>query len=88
MNAFEIIGRAALFPEFRRTLFADVESVIAENGDLHQREKDGLRRIVQPTRPTRSGARATAEDNDLSEALDVVRRAVLNMCPEEPCEWP
>lgn len=88
MNAFEIIGKAALFPAFRRTLFADVESVISENGDLEQREKEALRRIVQPTCPVRRGERATPEDNGLKNALDVVGQAVLRMCPEEPCEWP
>jgi hypothetical protein len=88
MNAFEIIGKAALFPEFRRTLFADVESVIAQNGDLHQREKEALRRIVLPTCPVRDGARTTPEENSLNEALDAVGSAVLKMCPREPCEWP
>jgi hypothetical protein len=88
MNALEIIGKAALFPDFRRTLFTDVESVIAQNGDLHQREKEGLRRIVQPNCPAREDARATPEENALNDALDAVGRAVLKMCPREPCEWP
>jgi hypothetical protein len=88
MNASEIIGKAALFPEFRRSLFADVESVIAQNGELQQREKEALRRIVQPMCPVREGARATPEENALNEALDAVGRAVLKMCPREPCEWP
>jgi hypothetical protein len=89
MNALEIIGKAALFPDFRRTLFADVESVIAQNrADLPQREEDCLRRIVKATCPNRDGARATPEDNGLQDALDAVGKAVSKMCPQEPCEWP
>lgn len=88
MNALEIIGRAALFPEFRRTLFSDVESVIAQNGDLHQHEREGLRRIVQPMCPVREGARETPEENALDDALHAVGQAVMKMCPREPCEWP
>jgi hypothetical protein len=89
MNALEIIGKAALFPDFRRTLFADVESVIAQNrADLPQREEDCLRRIVKPTCPHRAGGGEAPEDNSLQEALSAVGRAVLKMCPQEPCEWP
>lgn len=89
MNALEIIGKAALFPDFRRMLFANVESVIAQNrADLPQREEDCLRRIVKPTCPGGDGAREKPEDNGLQDALDAVGKAVLKMCPQEPCEFP
>jgi hypothetical protein len=88
MNGLEIIGKAAVNPAFRRTLFADVEAVITQNrSDLTPPEEEGLRRLVQPHCPPRDGARGQ-EENTLGDALEAVGRAVLKMCPQEPCGWP
>jgi hypothetical protein len=89
MNALEIIGKAAVYPDFRRTLFADVESVIVDNrAHLPPAEEACLRRIVQDHCPNRDGIRETPEVNPLKDALDAVGKAILRMCPQEPCEWP
>jgi hypothetical protein len=89
MNALEIIGKAAVDPAFRRTLFANVDAVIAENrAHLPQEQEDCLRRVVQPTCPVRAGSRGEPEENTLDQALSAVGQAIARMCPQEPCAWP
>jgi hypothetical protein len=88
MNGLEIIGKAAVNSAFRQALFTDVEGVIAQNQtDLTPAQADGLRRLVQPLCPAKEGARGR-EENTLGQALDEVSKAVLRMCPQEPCGWP
>ena len=89
MNAFEILGKAAVNRIFRQALFSNVDGVIGENSnDLSPEQVAGLRRLVQPLRPVPEGARAEPEENNLDKALDAVAEAVMKMCPREPCGWP
>ena len=89
MNAFEILGKAAVNKVFRQALFDNVDGVIIENqGDLSAEQQEGLRRLVQPMCPVRPGARSEPEENTLDDALDAVAEAVMKMCPREPCGWP
>jgi hypothetical protein len=89
MNAFEILGKAAVNRTFRQALFNNVEGIISENrSDLSPEQIDGLRRLVQPLRPVPEGARVAPEENNLDSALDAVAEAVMKMCPREPCGWP
>jgi hypothetical protein len=89
MNAFEILGKAAVNSVFRQALFSNVDGVISENSsDLSPEQAEGLRRLVQPMCPVKAESRAAPEANTLDQALDAVAQAVLKMCPREPCGWP
>lgn len=99
MNALEILGLACVDKTFRKRLFSDVKSVIADNrADLTWAEEEGLKRITQPHCPPRkpdaaksslsNGPVAPQEPNTLAAELEDVGNAVMKMCPEAPCPWP
>jgi hypothetical protein len=98
MNALEILGVACVDAKFRARLFSDVEGVIKDNRtDLTWAEEAGLRRIVNPYCPRKKNpAKETAsngpmtpeEPNGLEKELEDVGRAIMKMCPEDPCPWP